>query len=66
MLVKLLYQSWFVGAAHVLSEEILVISCWLSSEFIWSSLVVVCAEMVEHFWSHMSVIWAWSHSWEHH
>ena len=66
MLVKLFDESWLVRSAHILSEEVLVVGCWLSSEFIWRSLVVISHQMTEHSWGHVSMIWTWSHGWEHH
>ena len=66
MLVKLLYESWLVLIANFLSEEVLVISSWLSSELVWFGFIVVGLQMAEHSWSHVGVIGTWSHCWEHH
>ena len=66
MFVKLFHESWLSLHAHILSEEVPVISGVLSAKLVWGLLVVVGHEMAEDPWSHVCVIWARSNSWEHH
>ena len=66
MLVQLHDQFWLHLVRHLLSEVVAVESRVLSAQEISSVFVIVNFQVADESWSHMSVIRAWSDSWEHH
>ena len=63
MLIELFDDSW--SNLVLLSEEISIELGVLSTEFVWSSLVVMGLQMSQELRCHMGVIRTGSNGWEH-
>ena len=66
MQIELLNKLWFHVVSHFLSETIFVKEGVLAAKFVWAVFIIVFCQVLQQLWSHMSVIFTWSDTWEHH
>ena len=64
MQINLLDSAWFIFVREITSEMVLVNEGILSAEWVLNVFVVVSYKMIKKLWSHVCMIWSWSHAGE--